>query len=141
MKHLPDSPTFFDKGLYFECVRCGACCTGDPGTVYIGETEIPVIADFLGIPPQAFLKEYCYPYRNSYSLKEEVDGRCVFFENGCRIYQVRPRQCRTFPFWIDHMRSETKWEKIAKECPGIGQGRLYSKEMILAAIHESLKER
>lgn len=137
----PDRATFFDDGIRFECIRCGACCTGDPGTVYLAREEVPLVARFLGMSEKAFIARHLIPYRRGFTILEQPDGRCDFFENGCAIYPVRPRQCRTFPFWLDNMRSEKRWESVAKTCPGIGRGPLYDKEAILASIHESLKDR
>ena len=44
---------------------------------------------------------------------------CVFFDlekKCCSIYEARPTQCRTFPFW-DYFK-ENK-EEVFKECPAI----------------------
>jgi hypothetical protein len=51
-----------------------------------------------------------------------------------RIYPVRPLQCRTYPFWFQNLRSEKKWRLTGTACPGIGQGRRYSKDEILALL-------
>jgi len=122
---------FFEEGIYFECQQCGACCTGESGTIYVRKEEILTIAEFLDITVSDFIEKYAYPYKDSCSIKEDAQGQCLFYDKGCRIYPVRPMQCRTFPFWFANLRSETKWQEIIKECPGIGQGRLYSKERIL----------
>lgn len=78
-----------------------------------------------------------YPFEGAYKLHEApADGRCVFFENNrCQIYEARPLQCRTWPFWFGNMRSKAKWLEAAACCPGIGQGRLFTKEEILALIN------
>ena len=128
---------FFDDGLRFECQRCGACCTGAPGTIYLAGDEIAPIARHLGISEKALRKDWCYPFRDSVSLREKDDGRCCFYEGGCRIYPVRPRQCRTWPFWFDVMRSEKRWRKAARQCPGMGRGRRYGREEILERIEAS----
>ena len=39
MKKISNRPYFFDRGIHFECRRCGACCTGDPGIVYADKDE------------------------------------------------------------------------------------------------------
>lgn len=123
---------FFDEGLQFTCVQCGTCCTGAPGTIYVASDEIQTIAAVLNITEQAFVSDYLYPYQNSYSIREDSQGRCLFYDQGCTIYHHRPLQCRTFPFWFDNIRSENRWQRIARQCPGIGQGRRYSKDEIIA---------
>lgn len=134
-----DRPYFFDAGLRFGCTGCGQCCTGAPGTVFMNEATSARIAAHLGLTRAAFLKRYAYPLRNGHSLKEKANGDCVFFaDNKCTIYAVRPTQCRTYPFWPETVRSEAAWRQTCKECPGIGEGRVYEKEEILSLVQESL---
>jgi hypothetical protein len=128
---------FFDDGLRFECQRCGDCCTGASGTIYVAEDEIAPIAAALNVTPSELIRRWCYPFRDSFSLREQEDGRCCLYDQGCTIYPVRPRQCSTWPFWFDIMRSETRWQKAGRSCPGIGRGRLHSREEILCRIAAS----
>lgn len=122
---------FFDDGLCFECTQCGACCVGDAGTIYVSAEETTAVAAHLEISRNRFINDYLYPYKDSYSIREDADSRCLFFDQGCRIYSVRPLQCRTFPFWFSNLRSENRWYRIAAQCPGVGQGRRYSRHDIL----------
>ena len=131
MNRLDQRSYFFDEGIRFECRRCGACCTGCPGVVRVNEKEIAGIAAHLDISGSEVVDAVVYRWQNGYSIKEASDGRCLFFEDGCRIYPVRPIQCRTFPFWFSNLRSEIRWNKIRNQCPGIGSGRLYTKAEIL----------
>lgn len=131
MKQLADRSYFFDQGIRFECQRCGACCTGSPGYVYVNQDEIRIIAGCLGISLEELVRDYLCPFGGSYSVMEHEDGRCFFYDNGCAIHPVRPLQCRTYPFWFEALRSEKKWHRLRKECPGIGCGKRYSKEEIL----------
>ena len=42
------------------------------------------------------------------SLVEFPNGDCVFFHGEsrtCQVYPVRPRQCRTWPFWNSDLSS------------------------------------
>jgi len=71
---------------------------------------------------------------DSFSIRDDTDGRCFFYRDGCVIYSVRPLQCEAFPFWFDSLRSEKQWRKITGNCPGIGCGRLHSKKEILAIV-------
>ncbi|MGD9217408.1 MAG: YkgJ family cysteine cluster protein [Desulfobacteraceae bacterium] len=129
---------FFDQGLRFTCTKCGACCVGEPGTIYVTGAEIEIIAASLNRSVDAFTAQYLYPYKDSYSIKEDEQGRCLFFDEGCAIYAIRPLQCRTFPFWFSNLRSQHRWQQIKCECPGIGRGRLYSREEIIKLAQESM---
>lgn len=146
MKRVParpeDRPYFFDGGLRFGCTQCGHCCAGAPGTVFMNAAESERIARHLGLTREKFLADYAYPVDGGHSLREVGDNyACIFFRNErCTIYDVRPTQCRTFPFWSENIRSETAWKKTCRSCPGIGQGRLYGRDEILAIAADSMNE-
>lgn len=126
---------FFDQGICFECQSCGFCCTGAPGIVRVTIEDINRISDYISISSDELLQCYLYPYKNIFSIREREDGACLFYENGCRIYPVRPVQCKTYPFWFNNLRSEQSWQKTKKACPGIGKGVLHTKEQILALLN------
>ena len=128
---------FFDQGLFFECLRCGDCCTGDPGIVHVHQSEIKRIARFLSMAVSRFMEKYLDPCGENFSIREDQDGRCYFYQDGCAIYPVRPGQCQTFPFWFENLRSSKKWHQISRECPGIGRGRFFFKEQILEIVHST----
>jgi Fe-S-cluster containining protein len=129
---------FFDAGIRFECQRCGACCTGDPGIIRISGPEIRVLADFLKMSTPDLTRIHLRPIASGFSIAEEANGNCRFYNQGCRIYPVRPLQCRTYPFWFSQMRSMQQWGKTLCECPGIGNGTLYSRERILDMLSRSM---
>jgi len=128
---------FFEGGLKFECRRCGACCNGAPGVIYVSAGEIDPIAGFMDLDKDVFVERCLYPFQDSYSIREDETGRCIFYENGCAIYPVRPMQCRTFPFWVQNLRSIRDWRRVASGCPGIGRGHLYTTEEILEILDAS----
>ena len=99
MNELDRHRYFFDSGIRFQCQRCGACCTGAPGVIRASDAEATAIAGFLGLPVRQAIRTLMYPWEDGYSIREDDDGRCLFYDEGCRIYPVRPRQCRTFPFY------------------------------------------
>ena len=141
MNPLDQRPYFFDEGIRFACTRCGACCTGAPGVVRVDEPEIAGIAAYLGISAARVLEDYLYPLgKRTQHQKRTADGSCLFFRDGCRIYPVRPRQCRTFPFWFANLRSQARWEAIRSECPGIGTGRLYTRADILDILQQDISK-
>lgn len=136
-----DRAYFFDQGIRFECTGCGECCTGESGTIFINDRESTAIAERLGMTRKAFLETHAYPIKGGHSIREKENGDCVFL-NGkrCGIYDVRPTQCRTFPFWPETLRSEARWKETCKACEGIGQGKLYSKEEIMVILNKTLDE-
>ena len=134
MKRLSDRSYFFDQGIFFECQRCGACCTGEPGVIYVDKDDVLRIAHYLDLSLTRLKKKYLYPYRDSYSIKEDTDGRCLFYQDGCMVYPVRPGQCSTYPFWFENLRSLKRWRRVSRECAGIGRGSFYSKVEILEIL-------
>ncbi len=134
LKEMAQHSYFFDKGIRFGCLRCGGCCNGEPGVIYVAKDEITRIARYTDIEEDIFVDRCLYLMEKSYSIRETDDGRCIFYENGCSIYPVRPLQCSTFPFWFQNLRSPDAWESARLRCPGIGRGPLFKKEAILERV-------
>ena len=78
-------------------------------------------AAYLNLSLDIFVERYIRKVGERYSLREiEPSYDCVFLKDKrCSIYDVRPTQCRTFPFWPSLMRNREEWEKAAKNCEGI----------------------
>ncbi len=75
------------------------------------------------------------------SLIEYSDGDCIFLDpqtRGCMVYQARPTQCRTWPFWDSNVVSPTAWKRTCEVCPGAGEGKLYSLAQIEQARQRSV---
>ena len=123
---------WYSDGLHFECTRCGNCCTGEPGYVWLDDAEIVAIAERLQVEVAEVVGLYTKLMPRGRSLKEKLDGDCVFFERarGCTLYDIRPRQCRTWPFWESTLRTPEDWQRVRKGCPGAGQGELIPVEEI-----------
>ena len=126
-----DQPWYAD-GLAFECTRCGKCCTGEPGYVWVTDEELAAIAKFLGQPLHEVRELYSRKARGRRSLREKSNGDCVFYDRskGCTIYAVRPPQCRTWPFWDSNVATPEDWEHTCQVCPGSGQGEVIPVEEI-----------
>jgi Fe-S-cluster containining protein len=128
---------WYSGGLKFECTKCGHCCTGGPGYVWITIPELYRIAEWLGMDDREFARTCVRKVGGRLSLIEKPNGDCVFYENGCTIYPVRPSQCRTFPFWREIVERPSAWEQAAVDCPGINQGPVHSEEEIQALLQEA----
>ncbi|HZZ28969.1 MAG TPA: YkgJ family cysteine cluster protein [Pirellulales bacterium] len=131
---MPQAP-WFQNGLRFQCTQCGDCCTGTPGYVWVTEDEIAALAKVVGLAADDFEARYVRRVGSRKSLLEYDNGDCVFFDSQarkCKVYQARPRQCRTWPFWDSNIRSPQAWKETCQVCPGSGKGKLYSVEEVLA---------
>jgi Fe-S-cluster containining protein len=126
------SEPWYRDGLRFRCTRCGNCCTGAPGFVWVNEEELTALAEFRGEPRAQVEGLYTRMSFRGPTLREKANGDCVFWDraHGCTVYPVRPRQCRTWPFWESNVATPADWEATRKTCPGAGQGELISVEEI-----------
>jgi Fe-S-cluster containining protein len=103
--------------------------------VWVNDEEISALAEFVAVPIDEFEAKYVRQLGKRKSLIEFENGDCVFFDGNarkCKVYGVRPRQCRTWPFWDSNIESPAAWKQTCQVCPGSGQGRVYSVEEVLA---------
>jgi hypothetical protein len=127
---------WYQDGLRFRCTRCGNCCTGEPGAVWVSEEEVAAIAAHRGEPVEEVKGLYTRLVNRKRTLRERLNGDCVFFDRtaGCTVYTVRPRQCRTWPFWESNVETPEAWRRTCEVCPGAGQGALIAAEEIVRRI-------
>lgn len=128
-----ESKPWYQDGLKFECSQCGDCCTGAPGFVWLNKAEIAALAKSQDLDEETFEETYVMQVGIRKSLKEFPNGDCVFFDGQkrkCTVYDHRPRQCKTWPFWDSNLRSPETWAETCEACPGSGQGKLYQLDQI-----------
>ena len=121
--------------LQFECNECSQCCSGSSGFILLTKEDIENMAGFLEMSETDFLENYTHIVKlkeeKFLSIKEKIRVvnkqklfDCIFLENKrCLIYEVRPLQCQTYPFWPRIIRSSYAWKKEGEFCPGINQGK------------------
>lgn len=129
-----DTLPWFKDGLRFECQRCGRCCRGEPGVVWVNKRELEEISSCMGIKKDVFARNYLRSIDGKLSLLEYGNGDCIMYDNGCKIYAVRPCQCRAFPFWKWNLETRSEWEKLKRTCPGIDKGKLHTLQDIRAGL-------
>ncbi len=105
------------------CKTCsGKCCRGFGGYVWISMEELKKMAGTRNMDVALFSMQYVRKVQDRLSLKERViNGEyfCCFFDRidcQCTIYQSRPKQCRTFPFWNQFKKEP---QELFLECPGV----------------------
>ncbi|MDR1385427.1 MAG: YkgJ family cysteine cluster protein [Planctomycetaceae bacterium] len=126
-------PLWYQNGLQFGCRQCGRCCIGEPGYVWVNEEEITTIAEHLGLNRSMFIANFVRNVGKRKSIVEISNGDCIFFDSeirGCKLYEVRPTQCRTWPFWNQNIDTPSSWKKTAKFCSGCNKGELHTLEEI-----------
>jgi len=119
-------PYYQRTPLRFHCTGCGACCTGGVDH-YVAVTagEQNAIRAFLGLTVAWFRRRYLeHDADGTPGIRLNADGRCPFLgaDNRCHVYPVRPRQCRTYPWWPELVEHRRDWEREAKRCEGMNHG-------------------
>lgn len=106
-----------------KCSICGGkCCTGESGYIFTNIDELKNLANFLELSLDEFGKKYCKAVGRKISLIEKPykDGfACIFFDEinkNCSVYEARPTQCKTFPFW-EYFKNNLK--ELKEECIGV----------------------
>ena len=132
------SELWYQGGLRFRCTRCGNCCTGAPGYVWVNDEELAALAELRGEPLADVTALYTRPVGRRRTLREKANGDCVFYDRqaGCTVYAVRPRQCRTWPFWESNTATPAAWAETCAVCPGAGQGDLIPAEEITRRVKD-----
>src|SRR6187455_2111299 len=107
----------------FSCTRCGHCCSGGSGNVWIEEREIAGMARALGTSPERFAERHVRRVGERLSLRETANegGRCALLigKNTCSVYEARPEHCRRFPYWESVLGDAAAFEAARATCPGI----------------------
>lgn len=119
---------WYVAGLAFECSECGRCCSGpEEGYVWATPKELDTIAEHMDMTAAKFRKEFVRRVGFRFSLVENPPSHdCVFLHKGkCTIYEVRPTQCRTWPFWAGNIESPEEWAWAGRRCEGINRGNLH----------------
>jgi len=124
--------SFYKDGIKFECKQCGNCCNIS-GYVFVFKEDINRILELTNFTMNDLQTTYLSTVDGYTVFRDKGTGACIFWDatiKGCKIYEARPTQCRTFPFWKTLLYNESKWKEGTKDCPGVGSGRLYSEEEI-----------
>jgi hypothetical protein len=87
------------------------------------------MAELLGLSSPQFAGMYLRNVSGRQSLTEDPRSRdCIFLGKDaaglatCRVYSIRPAQCRTWPFWPSNLSDIQSWCQAGQRCPGINRG-------------------
>ncbi|MES1257102.1 MAG: YkgJ family cysteine cluster protein [Acidobacteriota bacterium] len=115
--------------MRFECQPgCTKCCE-QQGFVYLTEDDITRLANYLNLSAADFERRFVFRTKNLRRLRVPRHAQCEFLiGGGCGVHEVKPMQCRTFPFWPELLESRQAWHRAGALCPGIGKGELVNIE-------------
>ena len=124
----------YEKGIRFKCQGSSNCCVtrGSNGYVFLSNKDLSRLAKYFNMSLIKFKKNYCQTTNGFIHLKEtRKNGECIFLnKKKCTVYKARPTQCRPWPFWPENMNSKIWNKEIVNFCPGIGKGKMISKDKI-----------
>jgi uncharacterized protein len=140
---------FYASGLHFGCERCSFCCRGESGYVFLSKDDLRALLSRLGLDFKSFFRDYCILVDmgtgmalslREHEREDERGGKgydCVFWTSeGCSVYEDRPVQCSTYPFWSSILDSPASWKDESRFCPGIGKGELRSRSFIEERLYK-----
>ena len=133
--------SIYKDGIQFQCQGSGKCCRfrDNYDHVYVSLSERRQLAQHLGMRTSSFTRKYCEVSDGSYQLRS-ADSACVFLSGSrCSVYEARPQQCRSWPFWPENM-NRRAWREVVEFCPGIGRGNLLSAKTIERYLDEETLE-
>lgn len=112
------------EGVAFQCQpNCGRCCDQPGGIVYLSPDDAQRLAHHAGLAVEAWLeRDARQTFDGRYVLKSrEEDGVCIHLneQKQCSVYEVRPQQCKAFPWWGENLATPAAWGNTKRSCPGI----------------------
>ena len=127
------------SGIRFTCLRCGACCR-DPGEdahVFLRQGDLERLCEALVLSAREFAASYLVAVEGYICLASH-EGDCIFLDEaqGCRVYEARPLQCRTWPFWPQNMGPQGLLDEVTQRCPGVGSGPPMDEAVILRCLQD-----
>ena len=137
-----DSEKWWSEGVRFECQGSGQCCVsrGQYGYVYLTLEDRQNMGRLMKITTSKFTRTYCAKTDGVYHVKDGPTPDCRFLKNNrCEVYQARPMQCRTWPFWPEVMAPKSWAKEVAAFCPGVGKGKLVDAKTIRDTLDKQIK--
>lgn len=125
----------------FRCVRCGNCCSHLPKGVPLFYSDCERISKHFAMNLYEFIAKHCELTLHDIMAEDHkinipslylktFDKRCIFYENGCLIHEVKPYCCKSAPFISLLFHDDNTIEFYKKHCRGFNKGIYYSKEKI-----------
>ena len=108
------------------------------GDVYLTEDDADRIAAHLELTPAEFRERHCVHEDEELLLVGRSKDPCRFVTaTGCSIHEVKPVQCRTFPYWPEYVVNKRSWKNLSRFCPGIGVGAIIPVEQVRTDAQET----
>jgi Fe-S-cluster containining protein len=78
-------------------------------------------------------------------MRSKEDTTCIFYHDGCSVYEERPIACRLFPFRVEES-SSPRGDLLLQigynpSCPGIGKGVVADKHELVRLVMDQFTQR
>lgn len=133
----PKNNEWWSEGVRFECQGSGQCCVsrGEYGFVYTTRNDRKRLGKLLKMTTAEFTRRFTARTDGVFHLKDGETPDCIFLKNNrCEVYEARPIQCRTWPFWPEVMNAKTWAKEVKAFCPGVGKGKVVNAQDIKATL-------
>ena len=135
-----EEKSWWENGVAFTSTECGSCCGGEPGAVWVTEDEQRRMAEHMGLSLKEYKERHTRKLFGRRSLNEAPNYDCALLrpeDKKYSVYVVRPMQCKLFPFWPSVFESRESWDFYAQTCPGMNQGKHFTRDEIEALLSQS----
>lgn len=124
--------------ICFECTGCGACCKRH-GEVYVTDKELAEIINYMDTHhitnPLTHIRQ---EHEGLWAIPIPEQGACPLLgkDDRCTVHEVKPWQCRAYPFWPEVMQSKDSWTEEGLFCEGINRGKEHPSSEIEAQMKD-----
>lgn len=114
---------WYRDGLSFECTECGACCSGEPGYVWVNKDEVQALASSLQMDVESFRDKFVRRVGSRFSLIEYSDGDCIFFRSkNAGLFGLRSTTDAMPNLAVLELQSQDR-EDLGRDLRGLSRGR------------------
>ncbi len=132
---------------------------GKSNLIYLTEKDVSAIAKKTGKKAEDIV-DTLYDYDGCYVkiedngrqvildlpvMKSKQDTTCIFYQEGCTIYSVRPIACRLFPFRVEEETLSNGDILLCinynPTCPGMGKGQNVDKRKLEKLVADQFRQR
>ncbi len=107
------------KDKIFTCSQCGFCCHGE-STVSLDSNDQKRMVAALKMRRSEVSKKYWRITGTTVQMKT-VAGHCIFYDQGCTVYEGRPWRCAQWPLVPALLHDRSNFITISESCPGINK--------------------
>jgi hypothetical protein len=108
--------------------------------VYVTREDIARLSKFVKLTQAEFERRYLCGKAPLLRFRKPRNKQCPFLlSDGCSVHEIKPLQCRAFPYWPELLEKASERREAAKYCPGMNKGPLVNIKLAREIADEVLK--